>query len=200
MYKFYFTLAALLISSVFVYAQVGIGTTTPDASAQLEVVATNKGILIPRITLANRPAAPATGLLIYQTDDKPGFYYYNGTAWVNIGPNSLNANLATNGYTVSADGSDLGLKLLPYGAMALSGIRDPVNYPTPSVNFQFNKDGGFVVQSELGKGTIPATGNGERVMWHPYRAAFRAGGIGIGSNAWEDTNTVFTLLRLVLIH
>jgi hypothetical protein len=37
--------------------------------------------LIPRIAKANRPASPAEGLLVYQIDETPGFYYYNGTGW-----------------------------------------------------------------------------------------------------------------------
>ncbi len=66
------------------YAQVGIGTISPDPSAQLDVQATDKGLLIPRMTLLNRSliASPATGLLIYQTDSTPGFYYYDGTTWL----------------------------------------------------------------------------------------------------------------------
>ncbi|KAA5532494.1 hypothetical protein F0919_17060 [Taibaiella lutea] len=62
---------------------VGIGG-TPNTSAKLDVSSTNTGILIPRITFTNRPATPATGLLIYQTDNTSGFYYYNGTAWVRV--------------------------------------------------------------------------------------------------------------------
>jgi len=62
---------------------VGIGTTTPNASAKLDMKSTNKGLLIPRMTQKQRNAIirPATGLLIYQTDSNPGFYYYNGTEW-----------------------------------------------------------------------------------------------------------------------
>lgn len=59
---------------------VGIGG-APNASAQLDVAATNKGVLIPRISQANRPASPVDGLLIYQTDNTPGFYYYNAGSW-----------------------------------------------------------------------------------------------------------------------
>ncbi|HVX26975.1 MAG TPA: tail fiber domain-containing protein, partial [Parafilimonas sp.] len=64
---------------------VGIGTTTPDPSAKLDIRTTNKGLLMPRLTQAQRNAipSPANGLLIYQTDNNPGFYYYNGTAWGN---------------------------------------------------------------------------------------------------------------------
>lgn len=64
---------------------VGIGTTTPNSSAKLEIKSTNKGLLIPRMTQAQRNAiaSPANGLLIYQTDNNPGFYYYNGLIWGN---------------------------------------------------------------------------------------------------------------------
>jgi hypothetical protein len=73
------------------YAQnVGIGTTTPHASAALEISSANKGLLIPRISFANRPATPATGLLIYQTDIDSGFYYYNGSAWKYLPQELLN--------------------------------------------------------------------------------------------------------------
>ncbi|WAC12760.1 exosporium glycoprotein BclB-related protein [Dyadobacter pollutisoli] len=68
-----------------VHAQVGIGTITPHASAQLEIQAVNKGLLIPRMTEAARTLlipSPATGLLVYQTDGvAPGFYYFDGLAW-----------------------------------------------------------------------------------------------------------------------
>jgi hypothetical protein len=75
-------LCAALLSPLFSQAQsVGIGTTAPDASAALDVSATNKGLLIPRVTLANRPANPVAGLMIYQTDNTPGFYIYNNGSW-----------------------------------------------------------------------------------------------------------------------
>ncbi|HWK55906.1 MAG TPA: exosporium glycoprotein BclB-related protein [Parapedobacter sp.] len=65
-------------------AQVGIGIEQPDPSAQLEIMSNGKGLLIPRLTAAQRPANPATGLLIYQTDNTPGFYYYSGSVWLRI--------------------------------------------------------------------------------------------------------------------
>lgn len=68
-------------------ANVGIGG-TPNASAKLDISATDKGILIPRVTLANRPASPVAGLLIYQTDNTPGFYYYTGAAWNRMAANA----------------------------------------------------------------------------------------------------------------
>jgi hypothetical protein len=75
-------------------AQTGIGTTTPNASAKLEVYATNKGFLPPRIALtgtldAVTIASPATGLVIYNTvtagtspnNVLPGYYYWDGAKW-----------------------------------------------------------------------------------------------------------------------
>ncbi len=65
-------------------AQVGIGTVTPEASSALDINSTTSGILIPRMTEAQRTGigSPATGLLVYQTDNTNGFWYYSGSAWV----------------------------------------------------------------------------------------------------------------------
>lgn len=76
---------------------VGIGTATPSSSALLEVKSTSKGILIPRMTQAQRDLIPIStavnGLLIYQTNNSPGFYYYNN-GWVAIGANTSLSNLS----------------------------------------------------------------------------------------------------------
>ncbi|MBA3647750.1 MAG: tail fiber domain-containing protein [Chitinophagales bacterium] len=65
---------------------VGIGTTTPNTSSLLDMISTTKGMLAPRMTKAQRDAisTPATGLLIYQTNSTPGFYYYDGTKWLAV--------------------------------------------------------------------------------------------------------------------
>jgi hypothetical protein len=72
----------LLVLSLIGNSQsIGINTTTPDNSAQLDITSTSRGLLIPRLTLTQRNTiiSPATGLLIYQTDNQPGFYYNSGT-------------------------------------------------------------------------------------------------------------------------
>lgn len=65
---------------------VGVGTATPAASAALDVAATDKGILVPRLSLAQRDAvaSPATGLLVFQTDNTPGFYFFDGAQWASV--------------------------------------------------------------------------------------------------------------------
>jgi hypothetical protein len=79
----------------------GIGTTSPNASSLLEVKSTSKGILIPRMTLTQRNAiaSPATGLLIFQTNSTPGFYYYSGTAWTAVTQKSKGWSLTGNSGT-----------------------------------------------------------------------------------------------------
>ena len=75
----------LTLGSVNAFAQIGIGTKTPAASAALEVTSStnNKGILIPRITATQKDAimSPAEGLLVYQTTAPIGFYYFTNTVW-----------------------------------------------------------------------------------------------------------------------
>ena len=72
---------------------------TPDASAALEVRATDKGMLVPRMVETNRLAisSPAQGLLVFQTNGLVGFYYHNGTGWDTlIGSTIINVSNVTN--------------------------------------------------------------------------------------------------------
>lgn len=86
-------------------AQVGIGTSSPNASAQLDISSNSKGLLTPRMTATQRTGIsnPATGLLVYQTDGNSGFYYYNGSSWIDL-PNTSNSTVPT-GTVVSYAGS-----------------------------------------------------------------------------------------------
>ncbi len=83
-------LAFLIFCQInFAYAQnaaINSDGSAAHSSAMLDVKATDKGVLVPRMTQAQRDliASPATGLLIYQTDNTAGFYYHNGTAWTAI--------------------------------------------------------------------------------------------------------------------
>ena len=86
LYKF---LMVGVVNALFVqvgFAQkenVGIGTTKPDQSAILDLSSTNKGLLMPRVTLQQRNSIqnPANGLIVYQIDLLSGFYFYDGKEW-----------------------------------------------------------------------------------------------------------------------
>lgn len=107
----------IVFTSYRIQAQVGIGTTTPLESAQLDVTSTSKGFLPPRMTSAQRGniTSPVTGLMVYQTDATAGFYLYNGTAWVRLiadGAGSLSSGLKfsnLNSTTPTSAGATLGV-------------------------------------------------------------------------------------------
>jgi hypothetical protein len=80
-FAFLSILSILFLSNVSL-AQVGIGTTTPDNSAALDVQSNGKGILAPRMTTGQRLliSSPAEGLLVYDTDTH-SFWYFHDAAW-----------------------------------------------------------------------------------------------------------------------
>ena len=83
-------MAIVLIASNVLLAQQGVSInndgSAADGSAMLDVSSTTKGMLMPRMTEAQKDAisSPATGLMIYQTDGNAGFYYFDGTGWDTI--------------------------------------------------------------------------------------------------------------------
>lgn len=103
-------------------AQTGIGTTTPNASAKLEVASATQGFLPPRVSLTGTndnttiknstgtAITPATGLLVYNTATSttdpfkviPGYYYYNGTSWISISNGLIIDNSKSAGFTLGA--------------------------------------------------------------------------------------------------
>ena len=111
---------AWIMAMLQLNAQTGIGTTTPHASAKLDVYATNKGFLPPRVTLTSATdvatiSSPAEGLLVYNVGSgglQAGYYYWNGAYWTTIataslsGVNVLSANLVKlyqEGYSTAAN-------------------------------------------------------------------------------------------------
>ena len=142
-----FIFCLLFIVTISIKAQVGIGTNSPNGSSMLEINATNKGVLIPRVTLtgstdATTIATPATSLLVYNTattsDVVPGYYYNSGTSgspvWIRLNTNSLvtgansgetirwnssNSQWQTTGTSALALGNQAGLTNQGFGATAL---------------------------------------------------------------------------------
>ncbi len=111
----FFTVFCAVISNA---QSIGIGTTTPDASAVLDVKSGNKGMLVPRVALtainvAAPITAPADALLIYNTATagtgesavSPGFYYWNTSTmrWTAIATRTSDANQGNVGFGAWSD-------------------------------------------------------------------------------------------------
>ena len=107
-------LILLLLCPVLSFGQVGIGTTAPHLKSILDLSSTSKGLLIPRMTSAQRLAMGLTssdhGMMVFQTDvpSSPpycpvGFYIYDGANWV---PPVLNGSSV--GSTLRWDGAKWG--------------------------------------------------------------------------------------------
>jgi FG-GAP repeat len=87
---------------------IGIGTNTPDPSAQLDISSTNKGTLVTRMTSAQRKAivTPATGLLVFDTNERT-LYMYDGNRWMGFTPLPDNARPANNYTFPPANGDSI---------------------------------------------------------------------------------------------
>mgnify|MGYP001066131407 CR=1 FL=1 len=106
-------LLLLLSSNVLLYAQVGIGTTNPDDSSILDVESTDKGVLVPRLTTAQRNtiANPATSLLIYNTTTQLFEFNSNTPALPVWTPINANPTVSTDANNIITSGTDNGAYL-----------------------------------------------------------------------------------------
>jgi len=73
-------------------SNVGIGTSSPNSTAILDVTATNKGMLVPRISITTDTnpisGTKPSGLLVWNTNASYktgiGFYFWNGSTWTSL--------------------------------------------------------------------------------------------------------------------
>lgn len=116
----------ILTNSSYGQNNVGIGTTTPNANAALDIVAIDKGILIPRVALTSTAASSplsgfVDGMMVYNTatagtspnNVTPGFYFSNGSSWQKVSGWGLNGNNGTNtstNFIGTIDNQDVVLK------------------------------------------------------------------------------------------
>jgi hypothetical protein len=180
-----FMLFILILLTTNLVGQVAINEDSglPDGSAMLDVQSTDKGLLIPRMTQAERNAiaSPATGLLIFQTDGTVGFYYYNGTNWDVIGSGAFSIDDLSDGKTYSSN-VFLGFAT---GAAASSG--NDFNVAFGYEAFYTNWGGDF--NTAVGYHTLYSNTYGESNTATGYLALFR--------NLEGSNNTAFGQSTLV---
>lgn len=114
---------------------VGIGITSPDASAKVDISSTTKGVLLPRMTGTQMGAisSPATGLMIYNTDSS-AFCFYTGSAWSKIGSSGLSgdgsaitripkvlSSIYTDAGNIGSGEDDLSSYSIPGGTLSADG-------------------------------------------------------------------------------
>ena len=110
MRQFYSILAVAIMMVITTNSGFGQGVSfnttgaLAHSSAIIDASSTSQGVLVPRMTAAQKTAisSPATGLMIFQTDGTPGFYYYTGSAWSAVGGSSLPSG--TNGQVLQLVG------------------------------------------------------------------------------------------------
>jgi len=130
-----FLLSTILFYSFFTYAQQGVAINNNGSqannSAMLDVSSTSKGILIPRMSTAQRTSilSPATGLMVYDTDFNQ-FWYWDGTAWVAaigpIGPTGATGATGVTGVTGLPGTTGLNGVTGPTGVTGVTGSTGPL--------------------------------------------------------------------------
>jgi len=173
-----------ICSSYLGFTQVSINNdgTLPHASAMLEVKSANRGFLLPRMNFASRPAAPATGLAIYQLDASPGIYFFDGAAWQKM-------SLAAYDFW-NPNGPDI---YFNSGRVAI-GINTPDNHGLNVLNYMVGKgavrgadQSGAFIYAEGYLGVLDPGPLGLPTVSNPYNI----GVLGIKVNAGADGAAVY---------
>lgn len=150
---------------------IGINETgaNPHGSAILDVSSTNKGMLVPRLTTAQRTsiAGPANGLLVYDTNTS-SFWFYDGGAWVELVSGTVNGNTLDEAYDEGGAGAGRTI-IADAGPVAVQG-----------------GDGLLVTGTFASGQAIGNPGAGTRMFFNPRKAAFRAG--NVSGNQWNGPN------------
>ncbi|WP_411030524.1 beta strand repeat-containing protein [Spongiimicrobium sp. 3-5] len=136
-------LSIVLLMSAMSYAQIGVGTIVPDNSSQMEVVSSDKGVLIPRIALQSSADNTTItngnklSLLVFNTsniaDITPGYYYWDGAKWQRfsnpddvaaissgLDTNTTNISLTEDGTNLILTDSDGGTVTIPLATVSAS--------------------------------------------------------------------------------
>jgi trimeric autotransporter adhesin len=166
------------------FAQVAVNTdgSSPDASAMLDVKSTLKGVLVPRMTQAQRAviSSPANGLLVYQTDNTQGYYFNIGTsgapAWLRLGDLTLP-------YAGSVTSGSDAFSITNTSGSAISGNATSSSGFNIGVNGQASSTNGTGMQGTATSGT----GN----TYGVYGQSNSSGGRGVAGFAASGTGSTY---------
>lgn len=164
--KKFFIVIIFTCAVIYCKSQIGLGVTTPHPNAYFQINSTTKGVLLPRMTALQRiaiaPTATANGLIVFDTDSI-AYMFWTGTLWkkmggddgnwIKNGNNIYNSNFNT-GFVGIGTNSPLARLHVADSLVVFTG---PVSEPV----------GGNLSSFLQGAGT--------RLLWHPQKAAFRAG-------------------------
>jgi hypothetical protein len=169
-----------LIITFYGQAQTGIGTTTPNASAKLDVSSSTQGFMPPRVALTASnvfspiigTAASAAGLIVYNTNTAgtapnnvtPGYYFWNGSAWINMIGSTTSSTITGNGTTstianfssvINEQTANYTLLNTDNGEIVVINSSNPTTITVPSLSVGFNC---LIVQRGTGQVTLSASG------------------------------------------
>jgi hypothetical protein len=197
-----------IFATATVHAQnVGIGTTTPHASAALQVSSTTRGFLPPRVTSTQRAniAGPLSGLMVYDTEAERMYIYQEGT-WRYVLNNEV---WATNGTSVYQGSMNVGIgNANPTEKLHVTGnIRLTGEVSTTGAGMTINNVGGTLTfqSAAVDKGFVQIAGDNLRIGTHSPNTAgkfiIRTGGgdqIFVNSDGFMGLNVPDPLARLDL--
>ena len=178
MNKLIFSILLLAITSGIFAQGVGIGTNAPDASAILELKSTSKGLLLPRMTAAEKAAiiTPKAGLIVYQTDGTKGLYVYNGSAWQTAGSEAATGGWSLQGNNGTTSGNFLG------------------TLDSASLQFRIHNEPAGIVDLRIANTALGALALGKSTTLGGENSAF--GYNSLGSNTMGNANAAFGVASL----
>ena len=169
--------ALAIFASTFAFSQVGIGTNSPHSSSILDLTATDKALLIPRVANSNNIATPVNGMMIYAVNPKC-FKAYQDGAWVDLTTCSPITSAMTFGAITYQGTSVINTTGIGYNGETVPSastitVQVTVSVPT-SYNFSATHAGTGLVYSASGSfaaaGTYPVIlqNNGVAIPWGTF--------------------------------
>lgn len=191
-----------------VFAQVGIGTSSVDASAKLQIESSDRGFLPPRVGLTGTAdlttiASPATGLLVFNNATAgvspnnviPGFYYYSGSAWVRLTIPTDNAANVTgivavaNGGTGVTSSTGAGSVVLSNSPTLVTPTLGAASVTTINGSKIGRGAGNLLGNLVLGESVFSTNSSGQNNTAVGYSTMF------YNANGWENTAVGFEAMK-----